>query len=122
MKDATPHTLELETDKVKFLEEMAQTYGLPDIGKAVRCLINYAREHQDKADEIFGEGQMSGLFIRRLVSRGFATERPSGANDSALAPDRQAGDNARAWRSEFCGPRTDAAVDTAGGQTRSTKL
>jgi hypothetical protein len=55
MKDFSPHTIELETAKVEFLEKIANTYALPDAGKAIRCLINYAREHPDKLDEIFGE-------------------------------------------------------------------
>jgi hypothetical protein len=55
MKDLTPHTIELETGKIRFLEEMAAKYSLPDIGKAVRCLVNYARENPDRLDEIFGE-------------------------------------------------------------------
>ncbi len=55
MKDLAPHTVPLESDKVKFLEQMASTYRLDDIGKAVRCLINYARENPDRHEEIFGE-------------------------------------------------------------------
>lgn len=55
MKDLKPHTIELDSAQVNCLQEMAQKYDLPDIGKAVRCLVNYAREHADKADEIFGE-------------------------------------------------------------------
>jgi hypothetical protein len=55
MKDATTHTIELESDKIRFLEEMVGIYSLPDIGKAIRCLINYAREQTDKQAEIFGE-------------------------------------------------------------------
>jgi hypothetical protein len=55
MKDLSPHTIQLESEKVRFLEEMAEKYGLPDSGKAVRCLINYARENPDKLDDIFGE-------------------------------------------------------------------
>ncbi len=55
MKDATLHPIELESEKVKFLEQMAEKYGLADTGKAVRCLINYAREHPDRLDDIFGE-------------------------------------------------------------------
>jgi hypothetical protein len=34
---------------------MAAAYGLPDIGKAVRCLVNYARENPDKQEAIFNE-------------------------------------------------------------------
>lgn len=55
MKDLAPQTIELASEQVKLLEDMAAKYDLPDIGKAVRCLVNYAREHADKADEIFGE-------------------------------------------------------------------
>jgi hypothetical protein len=32
-----------------------QNLPLSDIGKAVRCLINYARENSDKQNEIFDE-------------------------------------------------------------------
>ena len=55
MKDLRACSIELEAEKVEFLERMAASYGLPDIGKAVRCLINYARESPDKHDAIFGE-------------------------------------------------------------------
>ena len=55
MKDTQPYAIELEADKAKFLQDMASTHGLPDIGKAVRCLINYARENADKHADIFDE-------------------------------------------------------------------
>ena len=55
MKDQTDQTISLESAKVEFLEQMAQTYGLPDIGKAVRCLIDYARENPDRQASIFAE-------------------------------------------------------------------
>jgi hypothetical protein len=55
MKDAVPRTIELESEKLQFLEEMSSKYGLPDVGKAVRCLVNYARENPDKHDDIFAE-------------------------------------------------------------------
>jgi hypothetical protein len=55
MKEFSPHTIELDSAKVQFLEKMTETYALPDVGKAIRCLINYARENPDKLDEIFGE-------------------------------------------------------------------
>jgi hypothetical protein len=55
MKDATAITIDLESAKVQFLEEMVRKYSLPDTGKAVRCLINYARENPGRLDEIFGE-------------------------------------------------------------------
>jgi hypothetical protein len=55
MKDATTCTIELESTKVEFLEEVVRKHSLSDIGKAVRCLINYARENSDKHADIFGE-------------------------------------------------------------------
>ena len=55
MKDAQPCPIELEAEKVAFLKNMADAYGLPDIGKAVRCLVNYARENPDKHETIFSE-------------------------------------------------------------------
>ena len=54
-KDGTTYPIELETEKVVFLQKIAERHGLPDIGKAIRCLINYAREHTDKHAEIFDE-------------------------------------------------------------------
>ncbi len=55
MKDAVAQTIELESQKVRFLEEVTLKYALTDIGKAVRCLVNYARDNPEKLDEIFGE-------------------------------------------------------------------
>jgi hypothetical protein len=55
MKDKVQQTVDLEAEKIAFLEQMAKTYHLSDIGKAVRCLINYARENPEKQREIFGE-------------------------------------------------------------------
>jgi hypothetical protein len=55
MKDARTFSIELETEKVEFLEQMAKAHGLSDVGKAMRCLINYARENPDKHADIFDE-------------------------------------------------------------------
>ena len=55
MKDKAEHSIPLEPAKVEFMQEMAKSYQLPDIGKAVRCLIDYARENPDKQAAIFGE-------------------------------------------------------------------
>ena len=55
MKDKTEQRIPLEPEKVEFLQAMAKSYRLPDIGKAVRCLIDYARENPDKQADIFGE-------------------------------------------------------------------
>jgi hypothetical protein len=55
MKNAEPCPIDLESEKVEFLKQMAASYGLPDVSKAVRCLINYARENPDKHEAIFSE-------------------------------------------------------------------
>jgi hypothetical protein len=34
---------------------MAAQHGLGDIGKAIRCLVNYARENPEKHKDIFDE-------------------------------------------------------------------
>ena len=60
MKDYTPQAIELDSSMVEYLNEMATKYSLPDMGKAVRCLINYARENPDKRHEIFGDIHCTG--------------------------------------------------------------
>ena len=55
MKDSQPRQIDLDAAMVAYLDEMAKKYSLPDTGKAVRCLINYARENPDKSNEIFDE-------------------------------------------------------------------
>ena len=60
MKDYTPRPVDLDSSMVEYLEEMAKKYSLPDAGKAVRCLINYARENPEKGNEIFDEVRCLG--------------------------------------------------------------
>lgn len=55
MKDSRVCPIELESEKVAFLEQMVAAHGLPDIGKAMRCLINYARENPDAHKAIFAD-------------------------------------------------------------------
>ena len=55
MKDSQTRSIELESQKIQFLETVSAAHGLPDIAKAIRCLINYARENPEKHDEIFGD-------------------------------------------------------------------
>jgi hypothetical protein len=55
MKDISARPIELSSAMVAHLEEVTKKYKLPDMGKAVRCLINYSRENPDRADEIFDE-------------------------------------------------------------------
>jgi len=52
---AKTYPIELDPAKVQFLEQMMSAHGLPDVGKAVRCLINYARENPGQQANIFGE-------------------------------------------------------------------
>jgi len=60
MKDYAARPIELDSAMVEYLENVAQQHSLPDLGKAVRCLINYARENPDRHDEIFGEVRCLG--------------------------------------------------------------
>jgi len=60
MKDYTARPIELDSAMVEYLEEVAKKYSLSDTGKAVRCLINYARENPDRRDEIFDEVRCLG--------------------------------------------------------------
>jgi hypothetical protein len=60
VKDYAPRAIELDSEMVAYLEDVAKKYDLPDIGKAVRCLVNYARENDGKRDEIFNEIRCTG--------------------------------------------------------------
>jgi hypothetical protein len=53
--DKQPYTVELDPVKVEFLEEMAKKYGLPDMGKAMRCLVDHARENPALQESMFTE-------------------------------------------------------------------
>ena len=55
MKDYTSRPVDLDSERVAYLDEMAKKFALPDTGKAVRCLISYARENPEKHAEIFDE-------------------------------------------------------------------
>ena len=50
----------LKADQIAYLDEAVQAFGLDDAGKAVRILINYAKEHPDKRNEIFGDIHCTG--------------------------------------------------------------
>ena len=50
----------LKPEQVAYLDEAVKTFGLDDAGKAVRILINYARENPDKRDEIFNQIHCTG--------------------------------------------------------------
>jgi hypothetical protein len=52
-KDKAMYTVELEKDMMAFMEQMTAQYNLPDVSKAMRCLINYAREMEEARDDVF---------------------------------------------------------------------
>ena len=45
----------LKAEQAAYLDEAVKAFNLDDAGKAIRILINYARENPDKRDEIFSE-------------------------------------------------------------------
>jgi hypothetical protein len=53
--DKATYSIELEKDMMWFLEQMTTTYGLADVSKAVRCLVNYARDVETAREDIFAE-------------------------------------------------------------------
>lgn len=53
--DKTTYSIVLEKDMMWFLEQMTTQYGLPDVSKTVRCLVNYARDVETARDDIFAE-------------------------------------------------------------------
>jgi hypothetical protein len=55
VKDDRALNVVLGSDKIAFLEEMATRYALSDLGKALRCIVDYARENPDKHENIFNE-------------------------------------------------------------------
>jgi len=55
MSDKQSIAVDLYPQQVAFLEEMASKHGIPDLGKAVRVLVNFARDEPDHETLIFGE-------------------------------------------------------------------
>tara|TARA_B100001245_G_C22688451_1_gene336060 strand:+ start:470 stop:631 length:162 start_codon:yes stop_codon:yes gene_type:complete len=47
--------MELNPSMHTFLSEVSEKYNLPDTSKALRCLINFARENPEQHDTIFSE-------------------------------------------------------------------
>jgi hypothetical protein len=52
--------VQLKPEQAAYLDEAVQAFKLDDAGKAVRILINYARENPDKRNEIFGDIHCTG--------------------------------------------------------------
>lgn len=55
MSDLQARQFQIKQGQLDFLEQAAREHKLDDAGKALRCLINYARENPDKGKDIFGE-------------------------------------------------------------------
>ena len=55
MKDEKTVELVIGSDKLAFLEQVTKKYELPDVGKAVRILIDHARDNPSMQDTIFNE-------------------------------------------------------------------
>lgn len=52
--------IQLKPDQIAYLDEAVKAFGLPDTAKALRILINYAKENPDKRDEIFSDIHCTG--------------------------------------------------------------
>ena len=50
----------LKPEQAAYLDEAVKAFSLDDAGKAVRILINYARENPDKRNEIFSQIHCTG--------------------------------------------------------------
>ncbi len=45
--------VELEPPQLRYLEDMMARYAIPDLGKAVRVLVNFAMAAPDQEEQIF---------------------------------------------------------------------
>ena len=55
MSENVSTSLELKADQLAWLREMTAKHSLPDESKALRCLINFAREKTSLEAAIFEE-------------------------------------------------------------------
>ncbi|HSR69107.1 MAG TPA: hypothetical protein VLU25_14320 [Acidobacteriota bacterium] len=55
MSENIEYSVELKEDQYEWLREMTEEHGLIDESKAVRCLIDFAREKSDLESDIFEE-------------------------------------------------------------------
>ena len=55
MSENQSHAVELKPEHLAWLREMSGKHNLPDESKALRCLINFAREKTDLEPDIFEE-------------------------------------------------------------------
>jgi len=54
------HSIDLKQRQVEYLERMVKKHGLPDVGKAVRILIDFALHEADEEVRIFTKFRCSG--------------------------------------------------------------
>lgn len=47
------YQVELKDFQKDYLNEIAQKYDIPDMGKVIRCLVDYAIDSPDLEEEIF---------------------------------------------------------------------
>jgi hypothetical protein len=47
--------IEINESQLAWLREMVDKHGLPDEGKAVRCMINHLREQPELEDDAFSD-------------------------------------------------------------------
>ena len=45
--------LSLKEDQIAYLDQISQKYSIPDSGKAIRCLIDFARAESSQERQIF---------------------------------------------------------------------
>ena len=55
MSDKQSLTVELSPGQVEYLDGIVEKFALPDRGKAIRCLVNFAREEAGEEERVFGE-------------------------------------------------------------------
>ncbi len=53
MAENETFTVELKRSQYEYLEKMAARYDLPDVSKALRCLINHAIDQPAQEPAIF---------------------------------------------------------------------
>jgi len=60
MSERESRTIEFKPRQVDYLRRMVEKHGLPDAGKAVRILIDFALHERDEEERIFTKLRCSG--------------------------------------------------------------
>ena len=55
MAENVKSTFELKQKQLDYLQDMAEKHQLPDVSKALRCLITYAMEEAGQESTIYDE-------------------------------------------------------------------